>query len=879
MAYLRHYGIKRRSGRYPWGSGENPYQHDLSLLGSVNELKAQGLSESKIAEAMGMTTSQLRARKSIAKAERKANMTADALSLKDKGYSNTAIGEKLGVPESSVRNLLNPTLQERANMNFATADILRQSVAEKQFIDIGVGTELHMGVSRTRLKTAVEMLKDEGYTVENIYVTQAGTGKKTTVQVLAPPGTTVQDIWDHSDQIRLPTKWSTDDGLSWNGLQEPRPVSSKELMIRYGDEGGKDRDGVIELRRGVDYISLGDARYAQVRISVDGTHYLKGMAVYSDDLPDGVNIRFNTNKNRADAPKKLDALKPIKEDADPTNPFGSMVRQKTYLNKKGEQELSALNIVREEGEWKTWSKSLSSQMLSKQNLSLAKKQLGLAYSLKEEEFKEIMSLTNPAVRKKLLESFADDCDAAAVHLKAAALPRQATHVILPIPGLKDNEIYAPGYKNGETVVLIRHPHGGKFEIPELVVNNNSKEAKKIIDRAKDAVGINSKVAERLSGADFDGDTVLVIPNNSGAVKTKSPLKQLEGFDPKTAYPGYKDMPKMSDRQKQREMGDISNLITDMTIKGANDSEIARAVRHSMVVIDAQKHELNYKKSAQEEGIADLKAKYQGVGKGGRLKGASTLISRASSEQRVPERSMRFHINPKTGEKIFEPTGRTRIDKAGKETLITQKSTKLAEAKDARALSSGTQMEGVYADHSNKLKALANKARKAYLETPSAPYSSEAYRRYSIERSSLDAKLNIALKNAPLERQAQLVADRIIKAKKASNPDMSPEDLKKLKGQALETARSRMGAKKQQIEISSKEWEAIQAGAISNSKLTKILNNSDMDKVKQLATPRTKKGLSSTKLARAKSLWAAGYTQAEIAEVLGVSASTISDALS
>jgi hypothetical protein len=147
---------------------------------------------------------------------------------------------------------------------------------------------------------------------------------------------------------------------------------------------------------------------------------------------------------------------------------------------------------------------------------------------------------------------------------------------------------------------VRYPHGGTFEMPELTVNNQNREARSILSdkvkgHARDAVGINSKVAARLSGADFDGDTVLVIPNDRRSVKTSAPLKELKDFDPQKRYPGYEGMKVMSDKQKQ--MGDVSNLITDMTILGANPAEIARAVKHSMVVIDAEKHKLNYKQSA------------------------------------------------------------------------------------------------------------------------------------------------------------------------------------------------------------------------------------------------------------------------------------------
>jgi hypothetical protein len=121
----------------------------------------------------------------------------------------------------------------------------------------------------------------------------------------------------------------------------------------------------------------------------------------------------------------------------------------------------------------------------------------------------------------MLKDFADSCDAAAVELHAAALPRQSWKVILPISDMKDTEIYAPTYKNGEKVCLVRYPHGGIFEIPELTVNNKQATANKVMHNATDAVGINAKVAERLSGADFDGDTVLVIPTKNVKIRTTS----------------------------------------------------------------------------------------------------------------------------------------------------------------------------------------------------------------------------------------------------------------------------------------------------------------------------------------------------------------------
>lgn len=873
---LMHYGILRKSGRYPWGSGENPYQSNKNFLAYVSDLRSKGLSETEIAQGIGITTTQLRAVKAIAKNANRHSDMSMAQRLKDKGYSNTAIGERMGLNESSVRALLDPAAKDRNDVLVTTANMLKDNLSKNKYLDIGAGVENHLGISQTKLSTAVAMLQEEGYVVHNVKVTQLGTGKETTIKVLAPPDTTWVEIVNNKDKIGGIKEYSEDGGRSYLGLEKPKSVNSNRIEVRYAEEGGTEKDGVIELRPGVDDISLGGAHYAQTRIAVDDSHYLKGMAVYSNDLPDGVDVRFNTNKSSTG--NKLDAMKKLKDD--PDNPFGSVVRQRHYTDSSGKKQLSAINIVYEEGDWDQWSKTLSSQVLSKQNHKLAKQQLDLAYQSKQDEFDEIMSLTNPVVKQHMLGKFADSADSSAVHLKAASLPRQRTQVILPVNSLKETEIYAPNFRDGERVVLIRYPHGGIFEIPELTVNNRHKAAKDTMGRAIDAVGINSKVAERLSGADFDGDTVLVIPNNNRAIKTSKPLEGLKNFDPQRAYPGYEGMKPMSARAKQQQMGDVSNLITDMTIQGANDNELARAVRHSMVVIDAEKHKLNYRQSAKDNGIKELKTKYQGKSNAG----ASTLISRASAEIRVPERKLKKGggIDPKTGRLQYEETGAGYTNAKGKWVPRTTSSTKMAEVDDAFKLVSkngiGTPIEAAYANHANKLKALANEARKQSLSVKMRGYSPSAKEAYANEVGSLKAKLNTALKNKPLERQAQLIAGTVVDAKKKANPQMEPDELKKIKSQALAEARVRSGADKQRIVITPAEWQAIQSGAVSTNIQRQILQNTDLEHIKSLATPRTSTGMTAAKMSRARSMAAAGYTQAEIADALGVSVSSITSAL-
>lgn len=876
---LYHYGTKRHSGRYPWGSGDNPYQGEAGFLGMADRLHKEGLSEKEVADYFGLTIKQYRAKKSNAKNAKRAADASEALRLKDKGYSNVAIGKKMGIPESTVRNLLDPAIKERATKATKTAEVLEKAVADKKYIDIGGGVENQMGISRTSLDNSIEMLKDKGYNIYYIQTDQLGTGKKTSIKVLASPDAEYSEVYKNRDKIEFPGYHSEDKGSSFSGVKPPVSISSDRIKIVYREDGGIDKDGIIEIRRGVDDISLGNSRYAQVRVAVDGTHYLKGMAMYSDNMPDGVDILFNTNKTKGTPKEKV--FKEMKDD--PDNPFGANIRpQRDYVGKDGKRHQSALNIVNEEGDWSTWSKSLSSQMLSKQSPMLAKKQLKLAYDLKQEEFDEIMGLTNPVVKKALLDKFADGCDSASVHLKAAGLPRQASKVILPLPDMKENEVYAPTFRNGEQVALIRYPHGGTFEIPTLTVNNKQKTANSLIKNAPDAIGIHPKVAERLSGADFDGDTVLVIPTKGVKIKTSKPLKGLEDFDPKVQYPAYPGMIKTGAKgsgfNKQRAMGDVSNLITDMTIGGADPSELAAAVRHSMVVIDAEKHNLNYKQSFEDNNIAYLKTKYQGRANAG----ASTLISRASGDARVPVRKEITNKNIMTpdelrrynnGEKIFRETGETYF-KNGKEVKRLQKTTKMAEAKDAYSLSSGSVIESVYAEHANKLKSLANQARKESRDISRPRQNKEARILYSKEVESLNYKLNEAQKNRPLERKAQLVANAKVKSVIDANPNMDKDQIKKLKGRALTQARVSVGANKQNIKITDREWEAIQAGAISSNKLEQIIANSDLDVLKQLAMPRSYQGMSPGKQTKAKALVANGYTLAEVADQLGVSTSTI-----
>lgn len=986
---LFHYGTPRHSGRYPWGSGKNPYQHGSGskFLYDYRDIKARLKAEGKdpsdanIAHEMGMSSNEFRRLRTMYRNEEDAAKRARCIRLREDGLSRKEIHERTGIPLRSIDNYISESYGAKIAAREKIVNEVRAFADKNPYLDVGDGVASQLGLTETQFNAAVSTLCKEGYHVEKIYVEQAtNSDKNTTMMVLVKDGVTTKDVWEHRDEIKAPLGvYFTDGGRSVEGIKPPVSIDSSRLMVNYAETGGDKKDGIIELRRGVADLSLGQNNYAQVRIAVDDSHYLKGMAMYADDLPPGVDIRFNTSKDSSVpmlGPKDNSVLKPLKGDED--NPFGSTIRQRNYTDADGVEHQSPINIVNDDSDWERWNKTLSKQVLSKQSAELAKKQLGMVYDQKKQQYTDICKIEIPAVKQVLLEDLADSCDSASVDLKAAALPRQTTQVLLPLSTIKDNEVYAPNFRNGEEIVLIRYPHSGPFEIPRLTVNNKNPEGRNLIGTdAKNAIGISANTAVKLSGADFDGDTVTAIPVSNIRFTSKPALEGLPEFTETfhTTYKGYEGMTPVGEDgfNRQNQMGRISNLIQDMYLQGAPDDELVRAVEQSMIVIDAEKHNLNWKQSEKDLCIQALKDKYQPKDDpskpGG---GASTLISRSKGEVWVNDRKDTHRIDPETGKKIYyeypgfdkmstkirattEVDGKTRVLKkdedgsyyyttgpknakekitvdrskvdleiggtTGTKTWVGKdkdgnyyywdgegdkrhrefidksavsikpdqhnkiKSTQMAETDDAFTLSSGSRMEAVYATHANKLKALANDARKETLTIKATPVNKEAAKVYEKEVASLKAKLDAVYANRPRERQAQAIASTIIEEKKKANPTMDESDEKKLRQRVISESRNRVGAlsKNPNVEgnisiyIEDHEWEAIQSGAVPTTTLKSILNYSDKNRLRELALPKDSRGMTASKLARAKSLFARGYTQAEIADILGVSVSTLKKA--
>lgn len=927
---LKHVGVAhdenppgRGSGRYGFGTGKTKFQHvGREFYDLVNGYRKEGKTEKEIAELVGAldqygkpSTGRLRDMYTVAQNRVRIETVNRVKELREQGKTLDEIAEELGLPgDSSVRSYLNGNSYERSMRGQRTADEIKRLIEEKGPLDISAGAEgelsinLDTKISETRLAEALYILEEEGYVIKNIKVPQVtNAGQKTTMRVIAPPGTENAAFRDYDNLHSIRDYVSHDEGDTLDPVfAYPSSLDSSRIMLRYNEEGGNDKDGVIELRRGVDDLSLGNSHYAQVRILVDDTHYLKGMAVYSDNMPPGVDVIFNTNKHvgkpmmgyDADGkPNDSGVLKPIKND--PQNPFGSLIKdaddggQYYFIDKNGDRKLGLINKTREEGEWDTWKDKLPSQFLSKQPQKLIDNQLNLSIADKKAEFDEINSLTNPTLKKKLLLDFAGKCDRAAVDLKASSLPGQKYHVILPLTTIKDNEIYAPNYKDGEYVALIRFPHEGPFEIPVLRVNNSNREGKDILGpNSIDAVGISKKSADILSGADFDGDTVTIIPLSDKVRirhdRSREISKALDGFEPKEEYAARPGMKYMTKNNTQMEMGMISNLITDMYVGGATDSEIAKATKHAMVVIDAEKHKLDYKRSEKDNDIQQLKERYQKQEGKEKAGGASTIISRAKSVEMVTKRQGGPRYNEDGSVWYKEADDAHYIDEKGRERTRRQKSTKMAEAKDARSLigNNDSPIERAYANYANALKTLANQSRKAAISTKDIKYNSNAYKAYKADVDDLISQINKAEANRPRERAAQLKANAEVQKRMklwrednpaAGNSEYNAEK-KKISQKAISKARKEVGAERMEIKVTDRQWDAINQGAVHKSTLETLFKYADMKDIRERAMPRQSNQLSSAKVAHIKAMSASGYSTSQIAEQMGVSVSTVSNYL-
>lgn len=974
---LVHYGLGhdddppgRGSGRWPWGGGDKPFQRPKDFLEAVKRLEAMGKTPKEIAASVGIfsrdsrrkyegSPSRLKIAIRIAQHEEKLKLIKQARELSEKHIGATEGAKILGLKnESSFRSLLKEGSETMSKSARETADSLKAIIDKEGPKFVGEGVSYQLNITEDRFKEALEILYFDGYEILPGRIKQPNNPKHaTTVTVLAPPGTPPSVAYDPTKYSFIGDNYISHDGVNIEkGFQYPTSLDSSRLMVRYPKDGGDKKDGVVELRPGVKDIDLGEGtHYSQVRILVDGTHYIKGMAVYGDpkDFPPGVDLIFNTSKADGTPLKALEpggkqVLKDIGKD--PKNPFESAIKehggQMYWEDDKGEKHLSLINKRADEGDWGDWSKKFPAQFLSKQPLEFINRQLSATKKESREELDNILALSNDNVKKILLNKFSDAADTQAADLAATSVDGTMYQVLLPINSLPDNQIYAPNFQDGDVVSLVRFPHAGPFEIPTLVVNNSNQEGDKMITKdARDAVGVNANVLKKLSGADCDGDTVLVIPNKNGVVVNSEPmLPGLKNFDIEMEYGDHEGNRIMKKgRQQQNQMGRVTNLIGDMGIFGATNPEKEKAIKHSMVVIDAVKHRYDWKKSEIDNEIDGLKRTYQkkkAVVQSNRdYGGASTLITRAGAEKRiqgeikdgeyrinpVTGKSRIVRIDPETGEKLWriedrpyqfymDPNDRDengkkrteadrRMFKTSDENIYRSKDGSKLLPKDQLVLSKEYHkydsrpamfftndanslvsvlrhpVELAYADYANYMKSLANEARKATLDLKPIVYSPQANRTYITEVDSLNKKYIELEKRKPVEAEALAEADTMIKGWYADNPGATSEQQGKTKQRLISYCRQKRGliGGENTLEITPKEWEAIQAGAISSTRLNKLLTRADMAVIQEYAMPRGHE-LTPTQKTRIRNMKASGASNAAIADELGISSTTVANFL-
>jgi hypothetical protein len=878
LTSLYHVGVGHlqggHSGRYPWGSGDrSAIDSAYKFKENLDALKKSGLSNTEIYKKLGFDTRpELEAKIAHVNGVIKSDQIThyNYLAEANPTWSNTRISQEIGVSEGTGRNLRDATTKgltttNKASMRENTKKEIEGLINEGHFLDLGPGTEAYLGINKSTLKLAKQQLLASGeYYEHKIWIPQVTNPSKYTTQMIFTKEPDIEVVRKalHEGAITSPGVHSDNGGESFRTLKI-EPVAWNRIKTIHAEEGGLDRDGTLLIRRGVKDLDLGDSHYAQVRIQLGDTHYAKGMAVYGDDsmFPKGTDILFHTNKS-VGTPRE-DVYKKLKDN--PKNPFESSIS-----DQKG-----ALNIVSQEGDWDSWKPSLATQFLAKQNPTFIKDRLKATQKDLDDTLADINSITYAPLKKYLLDTYAGtDGNPGKIEkqewqLRAKAVPGTKSHVLVAFPEMNPKEVYAPNYPDGTKLVLLRYPHGGIFELPEVTVNNKLASAKKTLGNSVDAIGIHPRVAEKLSGADFDGDTVMAIPNNNGAVKTSKSLTGLVNFSPnqyeirdKSEWPTKDSTGKtvvgprhISERYMQIQMGVVSNLVTDMTVKGATPDELARAVRHSMVIIDSYKHHLDYRASAADNRVKDLQKKYQSfTDENGTYHGAaaSTLLSRAKQKIRDDE------------------TGNRSTTKL------------LVDLPDAHVLSSGTVQESLYADHINYLKSTLPKVKKEAASISMPKTNNEAKKNYAPEVASLNAKLKEIQSNAPKERTSQRNANAAYYKYLAENNDVSKDRKKKIRSELVNAQREMTGAQRLVINITENEYAAMKAGAIPATTARQLLDKANLTTILKYESNATTKKGSTTKAVTTKTkanrLLNNGATLAETASALGMSVERLKDLL-
>ena len=893
LSSFEHHGVKGMKW-YQHLFGEE--QKKWRTLNKVKEYKEShpGATYTEMAKAFGISTTELRQR-ITAENHHKAEFRlwlAQEMSNPDEHITKSQMDEVFQSPAGTAARILsNGRSKKDAKMN-EIHDKLVERVKEVKYLDIGEGTEIQLGLTRETLGGIVKTLEAEGYHTHTITRKNLTDDTKGIKMVVLTKDGDLESVKKHKYDIRTLDAWYDPEG-KLRDIEPPKQLDWDRVKIKYGDEGGVARDGMMQVRPGAEGLDLGDSRYAQVRIAVGGTSYMKGVAIvdHLQTFPPGTDIIFNTNKPKGTPREKV--LKDLKGEVMSDNPFGAVIKsQKGYIN-----------FVQKEGDWNEWSAGLAAQMVSKQPDKFVKSQLDKTFDNIKRDFDSFKAIPNTAIQSYFLENYAKSLTTKANKLKTDGVEGERAQLLLSNPDLKPNEIYAPNYKNGETLYLIRYPHGGTFEIPVLTVNNNHQSSRKLLGNAVDAVMVHPSAGQKLSGADYDGDTVYVLPANKNNPITSTTLppalrKKVAEFDPEVYH---RDVPENVNgghlyRKKftTDQMGIATNLISDMTTLKAPMGDIVDATLYSMVVIDSWKHNYDLKQAKQDFRINELKKKYQGAANAG----SATVITRARSKVKVYTHydGTLERVKEKT-RKVTGANGKTYNEKyyvLEDGTEVPKKRTKEVRlmdiTADANTLKSQfkNSTEDRYAAYANSLKALQNEAIKANAALKMPKRDPQAAKRYAQEVESITEKLRKAMSKAPIERQIELLAEQ--RYRHYLRPEMDADDRKKLAARSRLTARKIVTGQTQgpkskrseRLHLTDLEWEAILHNAVSPTTIKSVLKYTDDDEVREKVIPRGYQTIPAAKVSRARAMLSQTsggkpkYTYAEVAEALGVSVDALRD---
>ena len=252
---------------------KNHFQSQGFVLISIPDIREEGRTETQIANELGLTTTQLRNAITYARKEEREYNREQVAGMKEAGLSNVEIGQRLGISEGTVRNYISDNKSSKAtseqqldNIEKALSDSLKQT----GHLDVGVGVERQLGVSRTKFNAVVNQMVENGdLYIHNIQIQRLNDPTKyTIVKVLSTEPDYLKVLKDSTNIGNL-EYFSDDKALeSAKRFETPQMVDLNRIKIRYQEDGGADLDGLIEIRKGTEDLDLGNSQMQDGMLSI-----------------------------------------------------------------------------------------------------------------------------------------------------------------------------------------------------------------------------------------------------------------------------------------------------------------------------------------------------------------------------------------------------------------------------------------------------------------------------------------------------------------------------------------------------------------------------------------------------------------------------------